>query len=139
MSETLEFIKYDFNLPNNDNELSRAEDVIEKLKTKINQYVTNVHLITDDQFIQVYNEIFRVLDYVGQLSVPAFAIEDQLEEMYDKKYRHAPELAKKLWLDHYENVHKPYTVLKNRCFKLLDDLDEYYIALYEKNPPNWNP
>ena len=31
-----------------------------------------------------------------------------------------------------------YSLLKNRCFRLLDELDELYIALYGKNPPNWN-
>jgi hypothetical protein len=139
MSETLEFIKHDFNLPNHDNELSKAGDVIEKLKQKINNHVTDVEIITDKQFIILYEEIVRVLDYVGRLSMPAFAIEDEMEEMYKMKFLHAPELGKKLWLDHYENVHRPYTILKNRCFKLLDELDEYYQALYDKKPPNYNP
>lgn len=139
MSESLEFIKHDFNLPCHDNELSKAGDVIEKLKTKLNKYITSVELITDKEFVILYEEIVRVLDYVGRLSMPAFAIEDELEQMYILKFHHSPELAKKLWLDHYENVHHPYTILKNRCFKLLEQLDEYYTALYDKEPPNWNP
>ena len=139
MSKTLEFIRHDFNLPNHDNELSKAGDVIEKLKQKINKQISSVELITDKQFVETYEEIIRILDYVGRLSMPAFTIEDELEEMYKMKFLHAPELGKKLWLDHYENVHHPYTILKNRCFKLLEELDEYYIALYDKKPPNWNP
>lgn len=139
MSETLEFIRHDFNLPNHDNELSKAGDVIEKLKQKINKQISSVELITDKQFVETYEEIIRILDYVGRLSMPAFAIEDELEEMYKMKFLHAPELGKKLWLDHYENVHHPYTLLKNRCYKLLEELDEYYITLYDKKPPNWNP
>jgi len=139
MSEPLEFIKHDFNLPCHDNELSKAGDVIEKLKSKVNKIISTVELISDKQFVQVYEEIVRVLDYVGRLSMPAFAIEDDLEKLYIKTYMHAPQLAKKLWLDHYENVHHPYSILKNRCFKLLEELDEYYQELYDKLPPNWNP
>lgn len=139
MEDSHEFIVHDFNLPCHDNELSNAGDVIEKLKQQINKTISSVELITDKQFVWVYEEVIRVLDYVGRLSMPAFAIEDELEEMYKMRYLHAPELAKKLWFDHYENVHHPYTILKNRCFKLLDELDNYYIGLYDRNPPNWNP
>lgn len=133
-----EFIVHDFNLPCHDNELSKAGDVIEKLKKRINKTISTVELITDKQFVRDYEEIIVVLDYVGRLSMPAFAIEEELEEMYRKHYIHAPQLAKKLWLDHYENVHRPYTILKNRCFKLLEELDNYYTLLYDKKPPNWN-
>lgn len=139
MSSEQEFIVHDFNLPCYDNELSKAEEIIGNLKQKINKYVTTVVLISDKEFVRVYEEIVRVLDYVGRLSMPAFAIEDELEEMYKMYYLRAPELGKKLWSDHYESIHRPYNTLKNRCFKLLEELDEYYIALYDKKPPNWNP
>jgi len=137
MSNPNELIEHDFNLPCHDNELSKAGDVIEKLKNEINKYVITVELITDKQFILSYEGIIRVLDYVGQLSVPAFAIEDEMEEMYKMKFLHTPELAKKLWFDHYNNIHHPYNILKNRCFKILEELDNYYITLYDKTPPNW--
>ena len=136
MSEP-EFITHDFNLPCHDNELSYAGDKIEKLKSKLNKIITEVKLIKDEEFVMFFEEIVRTLDYVGRLSMPAFAIGDEMEEMYKMKFLHAPELAKKLWLDHFGNVHRPYNALKNRCFKMLEDLDEYYISLYEKNPPNW--
>jgi len=138
MSETPEFITHDFNLPCHDNELSKAGDVIEKLKLKLTKHITTVELITDSEFVVMYEEIIKVLDYVGRLSMSAFAIEEELEQMYVIKFKHSPQLAKKLWLDHYENVHHPYTILKNRCFKLLEQLDGYYEALYDKKPPNWN-
>jgi len=139
MEESHELIVHDFNLPCHDNELSKAGDVIENLKNKVNKCITSVELITDKQFVRVYEEIIRVLDYVGRLSMPAFAIEDELEEMYKMRFLRAPELGKKLWFDHYEDIHRPYNKLKNRCFKLLDEWDNYYIDLYSKNPPNWKP
>lgn len=138
MSEP-ELIKHDFKLPCHDNELSYAGDKIEKLKHNLNKTITEVKLIEDNEFVIVFEEIATVLDYVGRLSMPAFAIGDEMEEMYKMKFLHAPELAKKLWLDHFSNVHRPYNALKNRCFKMLEDLDKYYVSLYDKNPPNWKP
>jgi len=139
MQDYHELIEHDFKLPSHDNELSSAGDVIEKLKESVNQTITNVQIISDKRFVEVYEQIIMVLDYVGRLSMPAFAIEDEMEEMYKMHYLHAPELGKQLWFDHYEKVHHPYNILKNRCFKLLDEWDNYYIELFEKNPPNWKP
>jgi len=136
MSEP-EFIIHDFNLPCHDNELSYAGGKIDKLKRNLKKIVTEVKLINDEEFIIFFEEIIVTLDYVGRLSMPAFAIADDLQEMYKMKFLHAPELSKQLWLDHFESIHKPYNLLKNRCFKMVEDLDEYYISLYEKNPPNW--
>jgi len=70
--------------------------------------------------------------------MPAFAIEDDIERLYTLHYAKFPELAKKLCNDHYENIHHPYTLLKNRCFRMLEDLDKLYIEIHEKYPPNWN-
>ena len=138
MSEPLEFITHDFNLPCHDNELSHAGDVIEKLKNKL-RIIEKQGTIDGKTHTTLFEQVIRALDYVGRLSMPAFAIEDELEEMYKMRYLRAPELAKKLWLDHYENVHHPYTLLKNRCFKLLDELDAEYFKQHKTHPPNWKP
>ena len=138
MQETVEFLKEGFDLPNHENELSKANEAIEKLKININNKIKTVDLISDIEFISLYEEIIRVLDYVGRLSKVVFDIQDRLEDDYILKYKSSPELAKKLWIDHCEKLHHPYNLLKNRCFKLLDDIDNYYQALYDKFPPNWN-
>jgi len=134
--ETLELIKYDFELPCHDNELSQAGDIIGKLRTKFNSYQKK-QVITDKEFVQFYEEIIVALDYVGRLSAPVFAIQDELQAMYDKQYLYAPALAKTLWMKHNAELHHPYNLLKNRCFKLLDELDEMYKGFYDKEPPNW--
>jgi hypothetical protein len=132
-----DFITVDFQLPVHANELSKAEEVLEKLKNKFETHQKSKTLNANSH-TQMYEEVVRVLDYVGHLSIPAFEIEERLKAMYDMQYLHAPELAKKLWMDHYEHIHHPYSLLKNRCFRLLEDLDNLYIAMYKKNPPNWN-
>jgi hypothetical protein len=136
-TSTDKFIKVDFSLPDHTNELCKAEDCIEKLKGKLEAFQKFKNL-TDKSHTSLYEEIVRILDYVGGLSVPAFKIEEELEEMYVRQFKHAPAMGKKLWLDHYDYIHRPYTLLKNRCYRLLEDLDNEYISLYKKNPPNWN-
>ena len=131
------FITHDFKLPNHHNELCKAEEIIEKLKNKFKLIQEN-KTIDDKNHDYLYNEIVRILDYVGRLSMPVFAIEEDIERLYIFQYPKSPVLAKKLWNDHYEEIHHPYTLLKNRCFRMLEELDEEYQEVHEKNPPNWN-
>jgi len=131
-----QFLTVDFKLPCHSNELSKAEEIIEKLKHRL-EVIAMQRTIDAASHDKLYNEIVRVLDYVGRLSMPAFAIEDELEQMYIIKFKNAPAMAKKLWLDHYEDIHHPYTLLKNRCFRLLEELDALYFKKYNTQPPNW--
>lgn len=130
------YITHDLKLPNHANELSNAEDSIEKIKCRFKTYQDS-KTISNKQYIAMYEETIKVLDYVGRLSMPVFDIENQLEELYFKQFKHSPELAKKLWLEHYEKIHHPYNTLKNRCFKLLDEYDKLYFKIYKIPPPNW--
>lgn len=138
MSCEEQFITHDFNLPNHDNELSKAEEVIEKLKNGL-RIIEIQRTIDDKTHTTMFEQVIRVLDYVGKLSMPAFAIEDQMEELYKIQFLHAPELGKKLWLDHYGSIHYPYNLLKNRCYKLLEELDAEYFKRHKTHPPNWKP
>jgi len=131
------FITHDFKLPNHSNELCKAEEVIEKLKLRIKK-TEESKTINDKNHDEIYNEIIRILDYVGRLSMPAFGIEEEMEKMYTLQYAKFPELAKKLMNDHYEQIHHPYTLQKNRCFRMLEELDGLYQKTHKKNPPNWN-
>jgi hypothetical protein len=137
MLEELTLIEHDFNLPDYSNEISKADEIIEKIKNRL-KIIQNQKRIDDKFHTETFEEIVRILDYVGRLSRPAFEIEDSLEALYIKQYLHSPELAKKLWLDHYGKIHHPFNLLKNRCYKLLEELDSEYIKRNKKYPPNWN-
>lgn len=130
-------IKHDFNLPCHGNELSDAENNILKTKFRLDEIKKN-KTIDDNTYHTMFKHIVRVLDYVGGLSMPAFAVQNELEEMYKMKFLNSPELARKLWLDHYGEIHKPYNILKNRCYRLLDVLDIVYKEKFKRNPPNPN-
>lgn len=129
-----ELIEHDFNLPCHGNELSDAENKIDKIKFRLDEIKTN-KTIDDNIYVTMFKQIVHVIDYVGGLSMPAFEINNELEEMYKMKFLRSPELAKKLWLDHYGEIHKPYNILKNRCYRLLDVLNAEYLEKFDKKPP----
>ena len=136
MEDIIENARTDFDLPVHDNELSNANDVIEKLRITFNQHKVK-NEITDKRFTKFFEDIIRALDYVGRLSTELFEKDNEIEEHFKMQYLKAPELGKQLWLKYNKKIHHPYDLLKNRCHKLLEELDEFYIELYDKKPPNW--
>ena len=131
------FLVQDFEIPDHTVELAKADEIIKNLKVKLKQ-IQITKSIDAKIHTELYEEIVRILDYVGRLSVPVFELEDKFNVLYTLHYPKSPQLAKKLCNDHYENVHYPYTILKNRCFKMLEDLDKEYRKRWKANPPNWN-
>ena len=131
-------VEHDFNLTNHDKELSDADEALEKQKLIVIDAIVHKTL-NDNVHYQIYNEIVRVLDYVGRLSMQVFAINEELEKLYLLKFKSSPAMARELWLNHYDHLHRPYSLIKNRCFKLLDKLDDGYKDIHKTNPPNWNP
>ena len=132
-------LNLNLNIPNHSNELSRAEYKIEKARDKFNKIVID-GTITDKIHGELYEEVISSLDYVGKLSKPIFALEDEIEQAYTMAYIHCPDqvLVKRTWYMYYEELHQQYSILKNRCFKLLDELDEEYIARFNSKPSNYN-
>ena len=120
-------------IPNHTNELEKATEFIEDLKFKFRNCERKEE-ITQEIYADIYSETLRVLYYVGDLSAPAFEVEDQMEEMYTKMYIHSPTLAKELFFKKYHEIHKPYNLLKNRCFTLLDGLVELFQRVHNHNP-----
>jgi hypothetical protein len=124
-------------LPDNTSELQMADIAIEKQKKrfKIIKLQRKINNIIHEE---IYEETVRILDFLGKLTKPLFELNDSLEYDYIKKYPTSPQLAKKLWLCHCENIHYPYDLLKNRCFKLLEDVDEEFIKRNKTYPANYN-
>lgn len=124
-------------MPDHTAELTKAEEMIEVLKIRF-KVIQHDKSIDQKIHTSMYEETVRLLDYVARLSEAAFRVEDDLEQQYISKYKHTPALCKRLFWQHYERLHKPYSLLKNRCFRLLEDLDEEFKKRHKKNPPNWN-
>lgn len=131
------FIVINFNLPDHTKELITADNLVAALTTKINQIITN-NSLTSNLHTSLYEDVIKLLDWAGRMSMPLFEVEDDIEALYVKEYIHCPALAKELFYQHYEQLHKPYTLLKHRCYWLLDKLDATYQDKFHKTPPNWN-
>lgn len=126
-----------FNFPNNTEKLTEIEQDIDYYKAKVKKMSENNH-IDAETHSYYYNLICRELDKIGKLSMPALDCFDKLEEMYILKYQQNPELGKRIWMDHYRDINRPYSLLKNRCTNLLQDLDQVYRKKFKCDPPNFN-
>jgi len=134
MQEEISYLEINLNLPDHSQQLHEAEQYVNNIKQKLKE-CTNNKQISLKTYEILYDKITRALLYVGTLSMPVFNVEEKIENTYLETYKHAPELGKKLWLEHYGQIHHPYNILKNRLFRLFDQLDELYIKLNRKHPP----
>lgn len=126
-----------FTLDPHTKELSYAQDQIRDIEQHLTEIVLSRKMTTS-----IHEKLFeataKMIDLVGGLSNQVFDIEQQLEDQYTEAFIHSPELGKKLWYDHYEELHKPYTNLKNKCWRLFDALDECFIKINKCKPGNWD-
>lgn len=117
-------------IPNNEIELGRIADKVETLKFKVKQHEA-FETLTVKEYQILYEEIVNLLFKLADLSMPAFDIQEKLEEHIFRMYSHSPKLAGKMYEDKYHKLHKPFNLYKNRCFSLLEQLDALYEKLYE--------
>lgn len=127
-------IENDLKLPDHTKQLEEAEQYIREIRKEFKECTNNKQLPLKT-YETLYDNITKALLYVGTLSMPAFNIEEKIEDTYLETYKDAPELGKKLWLDHYGEIHRPYNVLKNRLFRMFEELDEQYILYNKEHPP----
>jgi len=124
-------------LPEHENQLEYAETIIDKHKVRVKQIRSTLSTsgLPKQEYQHMHKLIVQVLEYVGDLSMSIFDLGDEIEARYFAKYKTTPELGKKLWLEHYHTLHHPYNTLKNRCFTLLEALDDVYENVHGVRPP----
>jgi len=115
---------------NHDTELYETNQFINNLKKEINETPVN-----DEVHNVLFEKIIRALLHLGSLSQKAFIHTDQVEEHFFQTYEHKK--ARKEWLEFTNSIHKKYDQQKNRCFKLIDILDQKYYSKFKKEPQNW--
>jgi len=130
------FIAHDFNLPNHTNELVDAEHALIKVRDKLT-FIKKQKSFSPKQHTKMFDRTAEILSYVGSLSKPALELGIEIENLYTIHYMKFPHLAKRLWQEHHASLNAPYNVIKNRCFRMFNELDETYIKLNKVYPPNW--
>lgn len=68
----------------------------------------------------------KCLRKVADLSMSRGEIQTQLNDHYTKTFINNPALGKKLFLEHYFNLHKPYDKIKDYLWKSIFILKEYH-------------
>jgi hypothetical protein len=110
--------RIEFSIPDHGEELQKASLVVEETR-----FVIDKGKINKNNREYYYRRVVKTLEYIGKLSDSIFNIEDELEVMYIFKYKNFPELGRKIFSDHYSSLHKPYNVLKKKCWKMLDEIE----------------
>lgn len=132
-------LELNLNVPNHSNELSRTDYVIQKLRNRFNKLIVT-NGITDELHTEIYDEVCSSLDFIGRLSKKIFELQNEIETKYTMAYIHCADQVKvkRTWYKAYEDLHQPYSILKNRCFTLLEDLDDEFIRKFNKKPSNYS-
>jgi hypothetical protein len=115
-------------LPDNTEKLNNIEKYIKTLNSRFKLLVNN-NEFSKKKYEIIHDLIVETLIMLGDLSLPALDVVDELEKKYILAYPNSPKLAKKLWLDHIDKINHRYDLLKNRCYFLIDDLEEEIIRL----------
>ncbi|MFW5847468.1 MAG: hypothetical protein ACOCVF_00925 [bacterium] len=127
------FLNLKLNLPDHSKELEIADNVINSLTKEI-RLSGFTKTVTEEEYRKKYQKLIDTLEYLGELSVPVFEVEEYIEDLYLMTYKKNPQFTKKLWYAHYAQLHYPYTNLKEKCFRLLTSLDKRYLKKFDKLP-----
>lgn len=100
---------------------------IEEIYADISFYYDRKKTITQKYYNTCRERIEDVLYSVGELSIPYFRINEDLREFYLQKFKYDPDMARDRWLERYDSLHEPYTILKNKCYLLFRKLDKLTI------------
>lgn len=129
-------IKINIDLPDHTESLEKAEEYIKEKQNKLKSHIQNKKI--DEQTYRIlYDDIIQGLEYLGFISTPIFNIQNKIELLYEKTYKHSPELGKKLKWEKIAEIHRPYNILKNRLFRLLDELMFMYEKINNCSPPEF--
>ena len=107
------------NVPDHSIQLKKAFDIINTLKTNYERdlKLNDLNLKKRENYKKTIN---LVLNSLGELSLFLFDFRIALEKIYKEKYIKSPALGKELFLNHYEDTHKPYDKVKEKCWSLLE-------------------
>lgn len=92
-------------------QLKKAYNLLIKLSTKFDQ-LNKFNEINEKERNILVADIITILELIGEMTDPLFAIRDDIEAKYFAKVKD-PEIARKLFLNEYEALHKPYDYVKN--------------------------
>lgn len=119
----------ELNLKMNDDskEMNIIINEIDKKYSDITYYYDK-KCIEKTKYNQIKEGVEDILYALADLSIPYFRINEDLRNYYLIKYKKDPNLSRMLYLNRYSELHKPYDVLKNKCYLLFRKLEKIKIV-----------
>ena len=106
-------------LPDNERRITQIEHELSKIDQKINKHILE-ETLTNKMCEKHKEKLFKLLFLVGDLSIPISEKKEAIEKEYIKRYRKNPKLGKRLFIDHYYGLHKPYDRIKTNIWKTIN-------------------
>lgn len=124
---TEEYIEHPLvtNLADHTDQLNEIYRVVKNLQKKFEQEKRTVPRPTEKNIETIDYVLRKCLRKVADMSMTRNEIESQLKDHYTTTYAKKPALGKKLFLEHYFSLHKPYDKVKNITWKMIFAIDEY--------------
>lgn len=107
-----------FQTPNHKLDLLAVESTIEMVKDTINGNVKSLQNNVRQRLLMIAT---NQLDLLGELSLPIFQMRVDMEKRYLNEYGYRE--GRRMFIEHYTSLHKPYDELKEVVFELIEKLD----------------
>ena len=105
-------------LPDHTTKLKEIKNVSDRA---IKKYHREKNIGGHPMTLRDLENIMYILDnclrVVAELSLTRNDIRDELKDYYTTYYAKTPALGRKLWINHYFQLHKPYDKVKNSIWK----------------------
>jgi hypothetical protein len=112
-------------LPDHTDQLNKITKVGKNVMKKFDLDKRSYPPLTEKSVETMDYILHKCLRKTADLSMSINEIETKLKDHYTCTYTKSPELGKKLFLDHYFSLHKPYDKVKNMLWKAIFTITEY--------------
>lgn len=102
--------------------LAKTQLIIDKVYEKISFDVKlNGCISSDEKKISYHNLILNQLYLIGNRTMMLDDLyRDKMRDYYTITYKKSPSMGRKLFWKTFLDMHKPYDILKKRCWKMLE-------------------
>lgn len=121
------FLDYKINI-NKDKEFKILKNYLKGLFNKFEIFKIKPNTTIDD-LEGLKDRTIDILLMFGDVSDPFFEIRDELKDKYTWRYISSPAIGRKIFLEHFANIHHKFDFQKNKCYDLIDEIDEFKFNL----------
>lgn len=116
-----------YNLKDHSLQLKEVMRISRGVFNKFNRdkIIGNNKALTEENLEAMEYVLQNCLQKVGTLSLSRNELRNELNDHYTKTYIKSPAIGKKLYLDHFYSLHKPYDRVKDSIWNSIHIIIEY--------------